>query len=116
MRGKRKFSFLYSTINDLKIAEDIGEYLVKNKLAACVNIFPIESIHSWKGKIEKNKEYAMIIKTRKKLIKKLIKEIKDKHPYELPCLISFDISYGDKNFLRWIECETKRKNFLRKAQ
>ncbi len=107
MKYAKKFSLIYSTVNKQKVAEKIANDLIKNKLAACVNIFPIKSIYSWKGKINKEKEYAMIIKTRKDLVKMVMKNIKDKHPYELPCIISFDINYGDKNFLRWIECETK---------
>jgi len=121
MKNYKKFSLIYSTTKDLKSVEKISKHIIKNKLAACINTFPIKSIYHWKGKVEKEKEYAMIIKTRKNLVKKLIKEIKSKHPYELPSIISFDINYGYKNFLRWIECETRqtkkqKKNFQKKAR
>ncbi|MFN4150082.1 MAG: divalent cation tolerance protein CutA, partial [Candidatus Sericytochromatia bacterium] len=39
-------------------------------------IFPIESIYRWGGKIEKEKEYGMFLKTKKNLIAKIIKRVK----------------------------------------
>lgn len=62
--------FVYSTFPNKKEAKEIGKGLVKNKLAACVNIFPIESIYHWQKKIVKDKEFAVIIKTRKENFKK----------------------------------------------
>ena len=47
--------FVYSTFPNKKEAKEIGKGLVKNKLAACVNIFPIESIYHWQKKIVKDK-------------------------------------------------------------
>ena len=58
--------FIYSTFPSRKEAGRIGESLVKKKLAGCVNIFPIDSVFTWKGKISKDKEVAAIIKTEKK--------------------------------------------------
>lgn len=43
----------------------MSELLIKNKLAACANIFPIGSVYKWNGKIVKEKEFGVFIKTKK---------------------------------------------------
>lgn len=102
----KKFIIVYTTTKNKKEAEKIAETLVKEKMVACVNVFKIDSIYSWQGKIEKNREYAMFLKTKKGLFEKIKKRIKKIHSYSLPCLISFSIEKGDKDYLKWVEKST----------
>ncbi len=67
--------FIYSTFPSKNEAKKIGEGLVRKKLAACCNIFPIDSIYSWRGKVVKDKAFAAIIKTKKENFKKVEKFI-----------------------------------------
>lgn len=101
--------FAYITAPDIKEAEKIGRTLVEEKLAACVNIFPIISIYRWKGKIEKAREVVIIAKTKKVLFSKLVRRVAEIHSYELPCIVGFDIWQGKKEFLEWIDGETSDK-------
>jgi len=103
----KKFNFVYITAPTKKEAKKIAEVLVFEKLAACCNIFKIDSIYRWKGKIEKNGEYGIFAKTKKSLVEKIIKKVKEIHSYSVPCIISFDIEKGNKDFLNWIEKSTK---------
>jgi len=101
-------SIVYITAKDLEEARKIGRSLVENKLAACINIFPkIENIYKWKGKITEDTEVALIAKTRKDRIDPLIKHVKSIHSYETPCIVSFDITAGNKDFLDWINDEVQ---------
>jgi periplasmic divalent cation tolerance protein len=102
-----KFSFVYITAPNKKEATKIAEVLVSEKLAACCNIFKIDSVYWWKGKIEKSKEYGIFVKTKKSLVEKIIKRVKEIHSYSVPCVISLDIEKGNKDFLKWIEKSTK---------
>ncbi len=95
--------FIYSTFPTRKEARKIGESLVKKKLAACLNIFPIESIYSWKGKINKDKEFAAIIKTEKKNFKKVEEFILKNHSYDTPCIIEIPIGRVTKKYLEWLK-------------
>ncbi|MGB9598510.1 MAG: divalent-cation tolerance protein CutA [Minisyncoccales bacterium] len=67
----------------------------------------IAFIYEWQGKIQKEKEFGMLVKTKAKLIDKIIKRVKDFHSYEIPCIISLPIEKGNKEFLDWIKNQTK---------
>ena len=104
---KQKFvtmahSIVYTTAGSEEEAENISKNLIEKNLAACINTFPIKSFYKWKGKTETDNEVAMIIKTRSELVKKIIKEIKKIHSYEIPAIFSISIEKGDKDFFNWI--------------
>ncbi|MEO0293491.1 MAG: divalent-cation tolerance protein CutA [candidate division WOR-3 bacterium] len=103
-----KFVFVYTTLPNKLIAKKIGRILVEEKLVACVNFFPIESIYRWKEKLVEEKEFILIMKTRKSLYKKLEKRLKEIHPYEIPAIVSYEIKNGFIPYLSWIEKETIR--------
>ena len=98
----------YITTKDKAQAKKIGETVVKEKLAACANIIPaIESIYWWKGKLEKEKEAVLILKTKKSLSKKLIKRVKELHSYTVPCIDMIEIIDGNPDCFKWVEEVTK---------
>ena len=64
-----------------------------SELAACVNIVPqITSVYRWKGKVEKDNEILLIIKSRKSRLQELTSFICQNHPYEVPEVISLPVS------------------------
>jgi periplasmic divalent cation tolerance protein len=102
------YSIIFVTCPDDQIAENIANILLKKRLAACINITSkIKSLYWWKGKVEKSDEVLMIIKTKSKFFKKVEKEIKKVHPYEVPEIISLKIDSGTKKYLDWIKEVTK---------
>jgi periplasmic divalent cation tolerance protein len=103
----KKFTSVYITAPNKKEAKKIAEVLVSEKLAACGNIFKIDSMYWWKGKIERAGEYGIFLKTKSELVEKIIKRVKEVHSYSVPCVVSFDIEKGNKDFLNWIEQSTK---------
>jgi periplasmic divalent cation tolerance protein len=103
----KKFNFVYITAPTKKEAKRIADVLVSEKLAACCNIFKIDSVYWWQGKIKKTAEYGIFAKTKKSLVEKIIKKVKDIHSYSLPCVVSFEIEKGNKDFLNWIEKSTR---------
>ena len=91
-----------STYPNKKSLEKIANQLVKNKLAACVNIFKIYSIYSWKGKIEKTSEYIALFKTTQRKKKQLKEKIKETHPYEVPEIVELNVKSINKPYLSWL--------------
>ncbi len=97
------FSIVYITAASLEEAKKIGKTLVEERLAACVNIFPIQSIFRWKEKIDEANEFGMIVKTKSKKIKEIEQRVKELHSYEIPCVVSFRMDEGSDDYLEWIE-------------
>jgi periplasmic divalent cation tolerance protein len=101
------YSLVYVTTPNRLEAERITYRLLEKKLIACGNIFPIHSIYRWQNKIERSEEFAIILKTQTKHIANVIKDIKEHHPYDVPCIIATKITEGNKDFLNWIKTETE---------
>ena len=94
---------LFSTINCNKKAKEIAKKLIELKLCACVNITnKITSIYYWEEEIIEEDEFLMIIKTTNEKIDKLVKTLKELHPYEVPEIVYFDVS-SQKDYLNWLE-------------
>ncbi|MEF3280024.1 MAG: divalent-cation tolerance protein CutA [Elusimicrobiota bacterium] len=102
-----KYKICFVTTDNKEVAEKIANELVSQKLAACVNIIPsITSIYRWEGKIEKSKEFMLVIKTKSVLVKDVIIAVKNMHNYSLPETIFFDISDGSSQYLDWLGANT----------
>jgi periplasmic divalent cation tolerance protein len=67
---------LYITCNDKTEAIYIAKHLLENKLAACTNFFPIESMYLLNNCIEYSHEYVLLVKTENNKYKQIEKEIK----------------------------------------
>jgi periplasmic divalent cation tolerance protein len=102
-----RYCLIYITAEDEDEARQIGKTLVKERLAACVNIHPVKSVFRWQGKIEEEEEVAMLVKTKAELADRVIKRVKELHSYEVPDIISIPIDKGYPDYLKWIE-ETTR--------
>jgi periplasmic divalent cation tolerance protein len=84
-------------------AESLAEGAVAAGLAACVNILPgAVSIYRWKGRLHRDAESLLVIKTTAKKLKALEKWVKDRHPYELPEFIALAVDSGSKEYLAWL--------------
>ncbi len=100
----KNYIVIYITSGNAEEAENIAKGLVKNGLAACVNIVPkIKSVYKWKGNICNDNECLLIAKSRKTLLKEVIKWVKKHHSYETPEIIALPIVGGSKDYLKWIE-------------
>jgi len=85
----------------------IGQAIVGEKLAACVNIIrSIRSIYRWQGRIEDGQEILLIIKTKKNLFENLKKRVKELHSYSVPEIIALPLVGGDEQYLNWLGEET----------
>lgn len=86
----------------------IANALVEDHLAACVNLVsPIRSIYRWEGKIWDEKEWLLVIKTRKSRFEELEKKVKSLHSYAVPEIISLPIEEGSSSYLNWVGENTK---------
>jgi len=96
-----KFIFVYITNPTQKEAEKIAKHLLKKRLVACVNFFPIKSFYWWEGKIISEKEFGLIGKTKEGNYQKIIKETEKIHSYSIPCIVKFPVSFSRK-YEKWL--------------
>ncbi|AKL98261.1 divalent-cation tolerance protein CutA [Endomicrobium proavitum] len=98
------FLTVFVTVPNLKTANKITDIVLKNKLCACVSVLKnADSYYWWKNKITRSREALLIMKTSRKNFRKLEKQIKDVHPYEVPEIVSFKIDKASKDYLNWIK-------------
>lgn len=91
---------LYVTCKDNAEAKKIAKALLNKKLIACANIFPIESLYNWKGKLTEDKEVVLILKALKENYKTLKEEIKKLHSYDIPFIGKINIEVN-KEYKKW---------------
>ena len=102
-----KIIILLSTFSSIDEANKISKLAIESKIAACANIFPINSMYSWHEKIENNDEYLVIYKTTDKKIKQLRQFLEENHSYEIPELIALPIVKGSADYLKCIDDWTR---------
>lgn len=99
---------IFITTDKSEEAHTIAEALISNRKAACVNIVPgVSSYFWWEGKRESTQEYLLIAKTRASLLSQVIELIKKTHSYDVPEIIALPIIGGNRDYLEWIDKETK---------
>lgn len=93
-----------STVARPEDAERIASALVERGLAACVNVVPaVTSIYRWKGKVERDEERLLLIKTRGERFEALREALVSLHPYEVPEAIALPIAAGHAPYLAWLD-------------
>ena len=87
----------------IEVGEQIAIALVEDDLAVCVNIIEkVRSIYRWEGKVEKSVESLLIIKAVTAKTDAIVEKVKEIHPYEMPEVISFDLTAGNQDYLDWL--------------
>ncbi len=102
-----KFIQVITTTDKKNVVEKITNALLNKRLAACIQVMPVNSSYWWQGKKAKGKEVMLIIKTKKSLYNKVEKEIKRNHNYTVPEILEIPIMSGNKAYLKWLDSETK---------
>jgi periplasmic divalent cation tolerance protein len=99
--------FIYTTVADERTATGLAELIVGENLAACVQIVPgVKSVYRWQGKIKRDDEMQLVIKTTSARFDAIAALLHEHHPYELPEIVAVPIVRGSEAYLDWIESET----------
>ncbi|HEV7644262.1 MAG TPA: divalent-cation tolerance protein CutA [Pyrinomonadaceae bacterium] len=95
---------VFTTTPNKDEAEALARKLVEQKLAGCVQIVPrITSIYQWEGKIQKDEEYLLLIKTLPEKFADLEAFIKANHSYTLPEIAAVNAENVSKEYLEWLK-------------
>ncbi|MFZ2455417.1 MAG: divalent-cation tolerance protein CutA [Candidatus Altiarchaeia archaeon] len=100
-------AFFYITNPSKEEAKRIAKHLLDKRIISSANIFPIESMYWWEGKITEESEHVLIAKTSDVNSRALENEVKNMHPYKVPCIIRLPASSNDM-FSEWLKGEVKK--------
>ena len=95
---------VYITCKNEKEARKISMHLLKKRLIACANIFPVKSMYWWQKKIVNGKETAIFAKTSGKNFGKIVKEAEKMHSYKIPCIVKLGAE-SSKKYENWANSE-----------
>ena len=97
------YQLILCTCPSSESAEQLASLLVDQGLAACINLVPgLTSIYRWQGKVEKDTEVLLLIKSTRGRYAALQTAIQQHHPYELPEIIAVTVDDGSPEYLRWL--------------
>lgn len=95
-----------TNLPDSDSAFNLARDLVRMRLAACANVLaPATSFYRWEGREEQATEHPVLIKTTRDRYAELERAIRERHPYDLPEIISWPIEDGLAAYLDWVERE-----------
>jgi periplasmic divalent cation tolerance protein len=84
-------------------AEELARILVKERLAACVNILAeCQSIFEWEGRLEQESEVPLVIKTSRSRFDSLQNRITELHPYEVPEIVAIPVCRALPAYAAWV--------------
>jgi periplasmic divalent cation tolerance protein len=87
-------------------ADEIAGALVKEMLAACVNVLPgVTSVYRWEGEVQRDQEWLLIAKSTREVLDDLVRRVQALHSYDLPEIIALPVVGGSEAYLRWIDGE-----------
>ena len=94
--------FVYTTCRDAAEAKKLGRSMVEKRLAACVNITPIESIYEWEGKVVDDQEAVLLIKTSEPKVAALEELIEKNHSYATPLVGMVEVRRVNRRYKEWM--------------
>lgn len=84
-------------------ARAIARRLVESRLAAGVQLIPIESIYTWEGDVVEDSEWLLVAKTRTELLAPIRAVVDELHSYEVPPVLMIEIAQASRPYLDWID-------------
>lgn len=87
-------------------AEALVRALVEERLAACGNVLPgAASIYRWEGRVRRDEEAVVVLKTLTRLAPRVLERAAELHPYDVPELLVHEVADGGAAYLDWVRRE-----------
>ena len=106
MKAAADYGVLLTTTATRGEAVKLAKLLIDEKLAACVQLLPIESFYLWQGKTQNEAEVLLLVKTRAALFEAAMARIKAVHSYSVPEIVALPFAAGFAGYLDWIDAVT----------
>ena len=94
--------FIYTTCATAGEAEKLGQLILNQKMGACIDYWPIQTMYHWEGEIKKHEEVMMVITTFEHKIETVNDLISKHHSYSVPLIGSVDVRRINRAYKEWI--------------
>src|ERR1700719_1687730 len=96
-----KYVVVLVTCGSRAEAQRIAREIVSRRLAACANLLeiPVQSVYRWQGKVERVREFLLLMKTSVRRLPALEAEVQRLHSYDVPEFIALPIVAGSQKYL-----------------
>jgi periplasmic divalent cation tolerance protein len=101
-------SILVTTVDSAEKARALARAALEQKLAACVQIAPIDSHYVWKGEMQEAREFLLQMKHRAEDHAALAALVRALHSYETPEILRIDAE-ADDAYAAWVFDTTRRE-------
>ena len=98
---------VWVTFPHAEAATVVIDGLLENRLAACVQTMPVQSVYRWKGTVNRDAEVLALIKTKVALYPEVEAFIRSRHSYEIPEILLLPATAGFSGYVHWVGGETK---------
>jgi len=103
----RAYRIVLTTTNSQDNVNAIVGSVLAKKLAACIQVFPIESHYLWQGRVNNDREFLLLLKAKAADYADLEAAIRSVHAYDVPEVVSLKVDDGSSTYLDWIEAVTR---------
>lgn len=97
------YMVVMTTFSNPETGNKIINTLLSERLAACIQAFPIKSCYSWKGSVARDDETLLFIKAKAEHYGEIEQKILSIHDYETPEIIAIPIQTGFKKYTDWMD-------------
>ena len=101
------YAVVSTTVASTRDAREIADKVLGDRLAACVQMVPINSLYTWNGTLADESEVLLLLKTRAELYPELERAILSVHKYETPEIVMLPVADGLPAYLAWIDEVTR---------
>jgi periplasmic divalent cation tolerance protein len=94
--------FIYTTCSTSDEAERLGKLIIKNKMGACVDYWPVQSIYNWQGDFKQIPQVMMTVTTFESKLEDVTDIISKHHSYSTPLIAGLDIRRINRPYKEWM--------------
>jgi periplasmic divalent cation tolerance protein len=99
---------VFATFQTRDEAEQVGEALVEQRLAACGSVIPtVHSFYYWEGKLRREHEALLMLKTAAEKVPAISDYIRAEGSHETPEVLAVGVDSGLPAYLDWLLSEVR---------
>jgi periplasmic divalent cation tolerance protein len=95
------------SVGSAEDADALALRLVGDRVAACVQTFPIRSTYTWDGEVQRDDEVLLLVKTAADRVERVRAIVHEMHDYDVPEVLALQVSEADQEYARWVVASTR---------